>query len=109
MKEINKFIGNRLREIREEKGSTQKELGELLGYSPMGISHFENGIRDLKTTDLEKLAQHFGVAISYFFPEEGSKVSLEHSAILFRAGKGYDNHQVEKSIKEFEDFLASQE
>ncbi len=108
MKEITKFTGNRIREMRREKKVTQEELGELLGYSPMGISHFENGIRDLKLTDVEKLAKYFGVEMSYFFPEESKAVSLQASPILFRAGQGYNNHQVEKSIKDFEKFLDDQ-
>ena len=109
MKEITKFIGNRIRELREEKKVTQKELGELLGYSPMGISHFENGIRDLKLTDVEKLSKHFGVEMSYFFPEENKRTALEPAPVLFRAGQGYNNHQVEKSIKDFENFLDNQQ
>ncbi len=105
MKEISKFIGNRIRELREERSVTQKQLGETLGYSPMGISHFENGIRDLKMSDLGTLAKFFGVDISYFFPVENKIMTHEPSPILFRAGQGYDNHQVAKSIEDFEKFL----
>jgi repressor LexA len=99
MQEISKKIGQRIKEAREEKGLTQKELGEYLGYSAMGISYFEQGVREIKLSDLERLAQFFGRSLSYF---------LSPGLTIFRADKdsGSDD-AAEKSLSDFEAFLAS--
>jgi len=100
MEEITKEIGEKIRKAREERGLTQKDLGEHLGYTPMGISHFEKGIRGLKVNDLKKLADYLGKDLSYF---------LASSAILFRA-ENHSPHQAEmkKSVDAFEQFLNEQ-
>ena len=96
--EIKKVLGKKIRDAREEKKVTQKELGELLGYSAMGISHFENGIRELKLSDLQKLADFFEKPLSFFFPEE-APVST-----FYRTQKSNDP-EVAKSLDRFEKYL----
>jgi len=95
MKEIKKVLGKKIREAREEKGITQRELGLFLGYSPMGVSHFEKGIRELKISDVEKLSQFFNKSMSYF---------LQSESTFFRANSS-DYDLVEKSLKDFDFFL----
>ena len=97
MNEIKKVLGKSIRDAREEKGITQKELGSVLGYSPMGISHFEKGIRELKMTDVQKISEYFGKNISYF---------LKPEAVFFRADQsGEDVSQV---LADFDAFLDKQ-
>ncbi len=98
MKEISKKIGERIKEAREEKGLTQKQLGEFLGYSTMGISYFEQGVREMKVTDIQKLAGYFGKDISFF---------LSPSLVMFRADKGTGTDgDAAKSFGDFDKFLA---
>lgn len=47
-------IGARLRHAREDKGLSQRELGEALGYKPAMISAFETGRRRMKLEDLTR-------------------------------------------------------
>ena len=47
-------------------GVSQEELGKRVGYSAMGISHFECGARKIKIEDLEKIARALDVGINYF-------------------------------------------
>lgn len=96
MDEIRDFVGKRIRDIREERGITQKELGEVLGYSAMGISHFEKGIRDIKLSDLKKIAQYFSKDLSFFL-----------SPTFFRFS-GKDNPEVQKSLEDFDNYLDQQ-
>lgn len=98
MEEIRKVIGEKIREAREEKGLTQKELADFLGYSPMGISHFENGIREMKISDIQKIAGYFGKDLAYF---------LSSGLTMFRAegGAGGDPG-VSESLSDFNQFLA---
>ena len=97
MKELTEALGGRIRKAREERGLTQKELGDELGYTPMAISHFENGIREMKASDVQKLTIFFGKDLSYFFST---------GQTLFRV----DNHsphksEMEKSISDFDRYL----
>lgn len=97
MKEISKSIGKRIRQAREDKGVTQKELGDFLGYSPMGVSHFEKGIRELKFSDLQKLSGYFGKDLSYF---------LASGQTMFRAGKNANQQDgVADSLASFDRYL----
>ena len=62
-------IGRLIRDERENIGLTQKELGKTLGYSGMGISHFENGIREIKTDTLQKLCEFFKKEPMFFIKQ----------------------------------------
>lgn len=95
MNEIKKVLGKKIKEAREEMGITQKELGALLGYSPMGISHFENGIRDLKTSDIQKMVEYFNKPMSFF---------LSSNMTLFRADNSASD-EIEKVMTDFDSFL----
>jgi len=99
MKEISEKIGQRVRQAREEKGLTQKEVGEYLGYSAMGVSYFEQGVREMKISDIHKIARFFGKDVSFF---------LSPSLTMFRSDKegGHDEDAI-KSLSDFEQFLAN--
>ena len=96
MKKISESIGEKIRQAREEKNLTQKELGGFLGYSPMGISHFENGIREMKLSDVKKIANYFGKSLSYFIPS---------GSTLYRASNGSQQEGVQESLEAFDKFL----
>ena len=61
-----KNIGMKLRKAREAAGLTQQPLGDKIGYSSMGISYLEQGIRTIKIEHLEKIAPILNVSVSYF-------------------------------------------
>jgi repressor LexA len=98
MNEVKKVLGKKIRDAREERGITQKELGAVLNYSPMGISHFENGIRELKVSDIQKIADYFNKDISYF---------LQPNLTFFRASNvvGKARAEADKAMEDFDTFL----
>ena len=55
----------RLRELREEKGISQKELGKLFNVAQNTISNWENGTREPDTKTLVKLAELFECSVDY--------------------------------------------
>ena len=55
----------RLKELRESKGLTQKEVAEIIGYSEISYSRYENGKREPDISTLCKLANYFNVTIDY--------------------------------------------
>ena len=55
----------RLKEIRESKGLTQKEVAEIIGYSEISYARYENGKRVPDISTLCKLAEYFNVTVDY--------------------------------------------
>lgn len=56
---------NRLRELREDKDLTQKEVARYLDMSQTGYSQYEIGKNDIPTRVLIKLAFFYNVSIDY--------------------------------------------
>jgi XRE family transcriptional regulator, master regulator for biofilm formation len=77
------LAGKRLKEIRESKGISLRELERRIGYSHSYISNIENGKKRANTEFLAKAADALGVDISEFFvdkikaPEELQKEGVE--------------------------------
>ena len=51
----------RLRDLREDRDWTQKELAVMLGMSQTGYSKYETGENDIPTSILLKLADIYGI------------------------------------------------
>ena len=56
---------NRLKEIRERRGKTQKEVADFLGRTVATYANYETGRRDMDTDTLLVLAQYFDVTTDY--------------------------------------------
>ena len=55
----------RLKELRTEKGATQKEVAEVIFCSPLVYSRYERGEREPDIDTLCKLADYFNVTVDY--------------------------------------------
>ena len=55
----------RIRDLREDKDRTQKDLAHLLNCTQVCYSHYENGKRNIPTAALEILADYYGVSVDY--------------------------------------------
>lgn len=56
-------IGEKIKQARIEKGMTQEELGEKLGYkSRSSINKIETGERDIPRSQLKRIANILGVS-----------------------------------------------
>lgn len=58
---------NNIKEIRERKKLTQKELAKLAGTTHWTINHIENGKRRPSTTMLERIAEALEVTVKDLF------------------------------------------
>ncbi len=67
--DINVFIGNKIRELRNTKNITQEEIGEYLGVTSQTVSRYESGKLKTNQDVLYKLAEYFKVSINDFFPD----------------------------------------
>lgn len=59
------LFAKRLRELRKEKGLSQVELGEVLGYGYTAISSYENGRNEPSFTDLIRICETLDVSADY--------------------------------------------
>ena len=55
-----------MRNRREDRDLTQKEVGAIINKSQQGYSHIEDGRAELKIDDLIKLCRYYGVSADYF-------------------------------------------
>ena len=60
-----KVFGERLRELRQEKGLSAKALSLIIDVSDAAIINWENNVNDIKGEYLARLAQYFGVTTDY--------------------------------------------
>lgn len=56
---------DRLKELREETGTSQQTLAKLLSMSKMAISHWESGHSEPSINQLIKLSDFFDVTVDY--------------------------------------------
>lgn len=73
---------NRLKELRKEKGLTQKNLSKEIGIPLRTIQNWENGESQIRPDKAEKLADFFGVSVGYLL--------------------GYSNNREAKSVEKLE-------
>jgi transcriptional regulator with XRE-family HTH domain len=62
-----KYIGSKIKEARQKKGLSQKDLAEAVGFdSATSISLIEAGERKISVVDLEKTAEVLNEDMQYF-------------------------------------------
>lgn len=66
----------RLKELREERGLTCKQVGEVLGKDGKKYRKIENGKKNLKISELIKLCDYYDVTPDYLL-ERDSTVKSE--------------------------------
>ena len=59
-------LGTRIRELRQERGLTQEQLGEKLLMRKSTISDYENDVIDIKISVLREIAAALHVYPDYF-------------------------------------------
>lgn len=55
----------RIRDLREDRDLTQKQVAQMLGMSQTGYSKYETGENDIPTLVLIKLADFYGTSTDY--------------------------------------------
>lgn len=60
-------IGQRIKELRSEKGLTQMQLGRLIGVSQKAIDYWERSVNEPKASYIIALVKVFGVSFDEFF------------------------------------------
>ena len=63
------IFGKRLKELRLEKGLSQRSLGEIFNVCNQTISFWESGNREPDLDALVEIAQYFDVSVDYLVKE----------------------------------------
>ena len=66
-------IGNRISQLRKEKGITQEDMAEKLGVTPQAVSKWENDISYPDILLLPKIAEMLGVTVDLLLSGESKK------------------------------------
>lgn len=80
-------IGEKIYKIRNEMGLTQKEFAKIAGVSQSAINFWENGKRQPRLEQLNKLASSLNIPISTFIDEHLVEDIAEIIKELNSAGK----------------------
>ena len=67
------IFGDRLKQLREEKGYSQQELAEMINVSRSSVGMFERGTREPNFETLEAIADVFNVDLDYIFGRTNTK------------------------------------
>lgn len=74
--ELSKYVGSKIKSLREKHGMDQQTLAEKLNTTGVTISRYESGTRKANQDVLFKLAKLFNVNINYFFPSIQNSVNI---------------------------------
>lgn len=64
-KELLVGLGNRLKELRREKGLTQQSMADMMGITMRNYQRYEYGMINVPATTLNFFADFFGVTTDY--------------------------------------------
>ncbi|MDI3480586.1 MAG: hypothetical protein PWQ97_241 [Tepidanaerobacteraceae bacterium] len=107
---IRKDIGQKIKELRNTRGLTLKQLSEKSDLSVGFLSQVERGVASIAITSLEKIAKVFEVDLSYFFtlPQKHESLimrsyeqevfSVEESRIYHRLANDTDGKMLEPML-----------
>ncbi|MDD5688519.1 MAG: helix-turn-helix domain-containing protein [Elusimicrobia bacterium] len=73
------LISERIRELRKQKGLTQKQLAQKVNVVPKYIAHIESGFSSPSKKLLEIISKFFNVPLSYFLEEH---ISIDKGNII---------------------------
>ena len=69
--EIKEKIGNRIRDLRQAKAMSQKDLAYDANLDRSYIASVENGKRNISIENIEKIANALKVSLKEFFEDVG--------------------------------------
>lgn len=67
---------NRIKQLRQAAGMTQKTLAGMIGVKQNTLSYWENGAYDVDTVTLQKLADIFSCTVDYLLCRDNASTSV---------------------------------
>lgn len=79
-------LGNKLREIREEKGLTQEELASILHINRVQYNQYENNYFNIPIKHLIEIADFYQISIDFLFNNDFNHSNIYNSVNKELAG-----------------------
>lgn len=73
------MLGEKIRNLREDKELSQRQLADILGVSPSTVGMYEQGRRSPDKEMILELAKFFGVSVDYLLGTTNIKTSKTQS------------------------------
>ncbi len=67
METLSKTVAKNLKEFRQQRNITQKQLAQVACYSEASIRKIENNERAMNLDNLQRIANKYDVSITLFF------------------------------------------
>lgn len=103
---------NRLKDLRKEKGLSQKAFSEEIGVSYRTIQNWENGESQIKPDKAQQLAEYFGVSVAYLLGYTDFAGLEQYYSLIDESGSGKTKELVkkirEKGSSNFSDFFENE-
>ena len=92
-----KQLGQRIRQIREERGISQEQLANLIDRDQRAISLYESGQRRIFAHDIPTIAEALDVPVAYLYGDDDSEDALD--AALLREFHRLDSGARKKVVE----------
>lgn len=93
------LLAKRMKELRMDRGLTQKELGEIINVTKVSICCYENGTRTPTLETLLDLANYFEVDLDYLLGRD-KKVDSKQNSKTIRMAK--EEIELMKELRKYE-------
>lgn len=110
------MLGNKIKQLRSERGITQGELAKVLGVSASTIGMYEQNRREPDIATLNKLSKYFHVSIDYLLDKTDIPIPysgdyLEYEDVFYGMLKknGYDYKKTAREYYAFESDVSKQD
>ena len=96
---MNKLLGQRLRELREELGYTQKDLAKIIGQTVQSVYFLETGKRSITYPVAYVLAHEMQINIEYLLDDNAIRKN-----VTWNYSQGFDDGY-KKALKDMKKFI----
>ncbi len=62
-------LGERIRELRQEKEISQAQLADIIGVSQKAVDYWERNVNEPKASYIIALVRYFGISYDEFFAD----------------------------------------
>lgn len=83
-------IGKKIKQLRENKGLSQKELADSLGVTQQAIDAWERSITNPRKKSIDKLSSFFNVNGGFFFEDDIQNKTPSNEMIIKKENKPKD-------------------
>ncbi len=90
--------GQRIKEARKKAGMTQSELAQKLGISYVGVSQWENDLRNPKYETLQRIAAALGVDVNWLM--NGRTLEQRDQAMKDYVSRRFAEAELDKRLKD---------